>query len=142
LPSRTTWRKLPGHRASNHHESGDARLPRPEDLGFEPLAEVFPDRQKLASAAIFTTVALLVYYRGHGTAWWDYLNTIETAFEAAAPLAEDVEPAALLISRRRRTSPVARRDHAGASRWLEDQDRHLKRSVVPPDAPQSPQPDE
>jgi hypothetical protein len=71
-------------------------------LGFEPLAEVFPDRQKLASATIFTTAALLVSYRRHGTDWWDYLNTIETALETAAPLSEDVVPALLLLSRRKR----------------------------------------
>jgi hypothetical protein len=34
--------------------------------------------------------------------WWDYLNTIETALETAAPLSEDVEPALLLLSRRKR----------------------------------------
>lgn len=28
---------------------------------------MFPDRQKLASATIFTTAALLVSYRRHGT---------------------------------------------------------------------------
>jgi predicted NBD/HSP70 family sugar kinase len=71
-------------------------------LGFEPLAEVFPNRQKLASATIFTTAALLVSYRRHGTDWWDYLNTIETALETAAPLSEDVEPAVVLLSRKKR----------------------------------------
>ena len=63
---------------------------------------MFPDRQKLLSATIFTTAALLVSYRRHGTDWWDYLNTIETALETAAPLPEDVEPALLLLSRRKR----------------------------------------
>jgi hypothetical protein len=71
-------------------------------LGFEPLTEVFPDRQKLASVPILATAALLVSYRRHGTDWWDYLNTIETALETAAPLSEDVEPALLLLSRRKR----------------------------------------
>ena len=33
---------------------------------FEPLAEVFPDRQKRVSTAIFTTAALLVSYRRRG----------------------------------------------------------------------------
>jgi hypothetical protein len=63
---------------------------------------VFPDREKLASATIFTTAALLVSYRRHGPDWWDYLNTIETALETASPLSEDVEPAVLLLSRRKR----------------------------------------
>jgi hypothetical protein len=71
-------------------------------LGFEPLAEVFPDREKLAIVPIFTTAALLVSYRRHGADWWDYLDAIENALEAAAPLSEDVIPALLLLSRRRR----------------------------------------
>ena len=71
-------------------------------LGFEPLADVFPDREKLVTVPIFTTAALLVSYRRHGTDWWDYLNTIETALETAAPLSEDVEPALILLSRRKR----------------------------------------
>ncbi len=45
---------------------------------------------------------LLVAYRRHGTDRWDYLNTIETALETATPLSEDVEPALLLLSRRKR----------------------------------------
>ena len=36
-------------------------------------------------STMFTTVALLVSCRRHGTAWRDYFNTIETALEAAAP---------------------------------------------------------
>jgi hypothetical protein len=71
-------------------------------LGFEPLTEVFPDREKLAAVPIFTTAALLVSYRRHGTDWWDYLNTIENALETAAPLPDDVVPALLLLSRRKR----------------------------------------
>jgi len=38
----------------------------------------------------------------HGTDWWDYLDQIENAFEADVPLAEDVVPALLLLSRRKR----------------------------------------
>ena len=71
-------------------------------LGFEPLIEVFPDRTKLASVPIFTTAALLVSYRRHGTDWWDYLDQIEKALETAAPLPDDVVPALLLLSRRKR----------------------------------------
>lgn len=71
-------------------------------LGFEPLTEVFPDREKLATVPIFTTAALLVSYRRHGTDWWDYLDQIENALETAAPLSEDVVPALLLLSRRKR----------------------------------------
>ena len=71
-------------------------------LGFEPLAKVFPDPEKLATVPVFTTAALLVSYRRHGTDWWDYLNTIENALETAAPLSEDVVPALLLLSRTKR----------------------------------------
>jgi hypothetical protein len=71
-------------------------------LDFEPLTEVFPDREKLAAVPIFTTAALLVSYRKHGTDWWDYLDQIENALETAAPLSEDVVPALLLLSRRKR----------------------------------------
>jgi hypothetical protein len=71
-------------------------------LGFEPLSEVFPDRGKLASVPIFTTAALLISYRKHGTDWWDYLDQIENALETADPLSEDVVPALLLLSRRKR----------------------------------------
>ena len=61
-----------------------------------------PTDRKLLSATIFTTAALLVSYRRHGTDWWDYLNTFETALETAAPQPEDVEPAVLLLTRRKR----------------------------------------
>ena len=71
-------------------------------LGFEPLIEVFHDREKLATVPVFTTAALLVSYRRHDTDWWDYLDQNENALEAAARLSEDVVPALLLLSRRKR----------------------------------------
>jgi hypothetical protein len=71
-------------------------------LGFESLAEVFPDREKLATVPVFTTAALLVSYRRHGTDWWDYLTIIENALETATPLPGDVLPALLLLTRRKR----------------------------------------
>jgi len=71
-------------------------------LGFEPLIEVFPDRENLGSIPVFATATLLVSYRRHGTDWWDYLEQIEAALETAAPLPEDVVPALLLLSRRNR----------------------------------------
>jgi len=54
-------------------------------LGFEPLAAVFPDREKLISVPIFTTAALLVSYRRHGSDWWNYLDAVEDALEKATP---------------------------------------------------------
>jgi hypothetical protein len=71
-------------------------------LGFELLIEVSPDREKLATVPIFTTAALLVSYRRHGTDWWDYLDQIENALEAASRLSGDVVPALLLLARRKR----------------------------------------
>jgi hypothetical protein len=71
-------------------------------LGFEPLVEVFTDRERLTAVPIFTTAALLVSYRRHGTDWWDYLDQIESALEKAEPLPEVVVPALLLLSRRKR----------------------------------------
>lgn len=71
-------------------------------LGFEPLAAVLPDREKLAAVPVFATAALLVSYRRHGTDWWGYLDQIENALETAAPLPDDVVPALILLSRRKR----------------------------------------
>lgn len=69
-------------------------------LGFEPLADVFPDKEQVGGVPVFATAALLVSYRRHGTDWWDYLEQIERALEEAAALSEDAFPAALLLSRR------------------------------------------
>jgi hypothetical protein len=71
-------------------------------LGFEPLIDVFHDKEKLGSVPIFATATLLVSYRGHGRDWWDYLDEIERALEIAAPLPENVVPALLLLTRRNR----------------------------------------
>jgi hypothetical protein len=43
-----------------------------------------------------------------------YLNTIETALDTAAPLSEDVEPAVLLLSRRKRA--LGKNQHSGLPR--------------------------
>jgi hypothetical protein len=69
-------------------------------LGFQPLAQVFPDKEQAASIPVFATAALLVSYRAHGTDWWDYLDQIERALEEAAALSQAAFPAALLLSRR------------------------------------------
>jgi hypothetical protein len=71
-------------------------------LGFEPLIEVIPEKEKVAGLPIFITATLLVTYRGHGRDWWDYLDEIEEALEIAAPLPDKVVPALLLLSRRNR----------------------------------------
>jgi hypothetical protein len=70
-------------------------------LGFEPLAEVFPDPQQAGSVPVFTAAALLVSYRRRWTDWWDYLEQIERGLEEAALLSETAFPAALLLSRRK-----------------------------------------
>ncbi|MGH3246231.1 MAG: hypothetical protein ACRDOI_08475 [Trebonia sp.] len=71
-------------------------------LGFEPLIEVIPDKEKVAGLPILITATLLVTYRQHETDWWDYLNEIEEALEIAAPLPGNVVPALLLLTRRNR----------------------------------------
>jgi hypothetical protein len=71
-------------------------------LGFEPLIEVFPEREKVGSIPIMVTATLLVSYRGEDRGWWDYLEEIEEALEIAAPLPEKVVPALLLLTRRNR----------------------------------------
>jgi hypothetical protein len=71
-------------------------------LGFEPLTDVFPDKEKAASVPLLTTASLLVAYRPEGKHWWEYLDVIEGALEEAAPLSEAAFPAALLLSRRSR----------------------------------------
>jgi hypothetical protein len=71
-------------------------------LGFEPLIELFPEKEKVAAIPILTTTTLLVSYRTNGKHWWEYLDVIERALEDAAPLSEAAFPAALLLSRRSR----------------------------------------
>jgi hypothetical protein len=71
-------------------------------LGFEPLIEVIPDKEKVAGLPILITATLLVTYRQHDTDWWDYLNEIERALEIATPLPENIVPALLLLTRRNR----------------------------------------
>jgi hypothetical protein len=71
-------------------------------LAFEPLIEVFPDKEKAGTIPFLVTAALLVSYRTDGKHWWEYLNAIETALETAASLPEDVVPALLLLTRRNR----------------------------------------
>ena len=71
-------------------------------LGFEPLVEVFPDKEKVGHVTISTAASLLVAYRPGGIHWWEYLDLIEQALETAAPLGEAVVPALLLLTRRQR----------------------------------------
>jgi len=81
-------------------------------LGFEPLAAVFPDREKAGSVPILTTASLLVAYRPDGQHWWEYLDVIEGGLEEAAPLSQAAFPAAFLLARRAHTL-VESQDPAG-----------------------------
>jgi hypothetical protein len=56
----TIWTSSAVLRDTGHHRSRRALGEWRRHVTFEPLADVFPDRQKLVSAAIFTTAALLV----------------------------------------------------------------------------------
>jgi hypothetical protein len=76
-------------------------------LGFRPLLDVFPDQAKAATVPFFATAALLVACRPDGVHWWEYLDLIEQALEAAAPLPETIVPAVLLLSRRSRALSAA-----------------------------------
>jgi hypothetical protein len=69
-------------------------------IGFEPLFDVFPDKEgRAVMVPILTTAALLASYRGSPRHWWEYLDAIEQALEQAAPLPEETVPAVLLWSR-------------------------------------------
>jgi hypothetical protein len=41
-------------------------------LGFEPIFDVFPEKDKAVAIPIFTTAALLTSYRGEPRHWWEY----------------------------------------------------------------------
>jgi hypothetical protein len=68
-------------------------------VGFEPLFDVFPDKDKAVIVPILTNAALLVSYRNRGKHWWEYLDVIEHALDQAAPLPKEAVPAVLLWSR-------------------------------------------
>jgi hypothetical protein len=68
-------------------------------LGFEPLIRVIPEVES-AAVPILVTATLLVSYRHKSQDWWDYLEMIERALEAAAATDLSVLPALLLRSRR------------------------------------------
>ena len=68
-------------------------------LGFEPIFDVFPEKDKAVAVPIFATAALLTSYRREPQHWWEYLDVIEQALEQAAPLPKETVPAVLLWSR-------------------------------------------
>jgi hypothetical protein len=68
-------------------------------LGFEPIFDVFPEKDKAVAVPIFTSAALLASYRREPRHWWEYLDVIEQALEQAAPLPKETVPAVLLWSR-------------------------------------------
>lgn len=68
-------------------------------LGFEPLSEVFPAKDRAIVVPFLTSAALLASYRTEGRQWWEYLDVIEHALEQAAPLPKEAVPAVLLWSR-------------------------------------------
>jgi hypothetical protein len=69
-------------------------------IGFEPLFDVFPDKEgRAVMVPVLTTAALLASYRRSPRHWWEYLDAVEQALEQAAPLPEETVPAVLLLSR-------------------------------------------
>jgi hypothetical protein len=71
-------------------------------LGVHPILEMFPDEKKAATLPFFVTAILLEAYRPEGSEWWEYLDVIEKALDAAAPLAPETIPAVVLLARQAR----------------------------------------
>lgn len=83
-------------------------------LGFEPVFDVFPDKERAAIVPVLTTAALLASYRTGGQHWWDYLDIIERSFEQAASLPQEAFPAVLLWTQSNR-APKSRQAGDGTA---------------------------
>lgn len=68
-------------------------------LGTEPLESVFPV-ESAYSLPVLITGSLLFTFRPKGQKWWDYLDTIWTATEAALTIDPSVLPALTFRARR------------------------------------------
>jgi len=75
-------------------------------LGFEPLDKVFPSPEDAATLSFVITGHLLGVFHLADEEWWEFLNRIEEAHEAAQATDLDLLPALMLRSRRL-TSPGA-----------------------------------
>lgn len=68
-------------------------------IHFEPLSDVFADKDRAVVVPFLTTAALLTSYRIDGKHWWEYLDVIENVLEKTASLPDEAVPAVLLWSR-------------------------------------------
>ena len=68
-------------------------------LGFQPLPEVFGDDMAAATLPVLITGSMLFTFRPEGQKWWDYLDQIWSAYEAAEGLDVSVLPALQIRTR-------------------------------------------
>jgi hypothetical protein len=77
-------------------------------LGFQPLPEALGDDVAAATLPVLITGSMLFTFRPKGRKWWDYLDQIWAAYEAAERLDVSVLPA--LQVRTRMVKAVEARD--------------------------------
>lgn len=74
-------------------------------LGFEPVDGVFPNAGPAYGLPVLITAQMLVAFRlGDGKEWWEYLDSIWNAVNAAEQADLSVLPALMLRSQRVRTA--------------------------------------
>jgi hypothetical protein len=80
-------------------------------FGSEQLTAVFPDLAVAGSLPVLATARIIVSFRPHelrGKYWWDYLDVIEGATEAAMTVDPALLPALMFRTRKEQSEPVAR----------------------------------
>jgi len=73
-------------------------------LGGETLDQVFESVKDIAGVPLWTTSALLLGFRPRDKHWWEYLDTIWNALDAAEDTDLSILPALMLRSKRLRTA--------------------------------------
>jgi hypothetical protein len=80
-------------------------------LGFQPLPEALGDDVAAATLPLLITGSMLFTFKPKGREWWDYLDQIWSAFEAAERLDVSVLPA-LQVRTRMLKEVAGREGHA------------------------------
>jgi hypothetical protein len=98
------------HQIAHNTAENETRLNLPETdirnylsravLGFEPFDRALGAVEAAASLPVIVTGSMLFIFRPRGQDWWDYLDTIEAALEAAERTDLSVLPALTLRARR------------------------------------------
>jgi hypothetical protein len=70
-------------------------------LGDETLDQALGTIEAAATLPVLLTGSLLLTFRPRGQKWWDYLDAIESALDAAATIDASVLPALTLFTRRK-----------------------------------------